>query len=584
MAGESNSSLTGLGKLISFMLVLGLLGFGGYVVWNRMKQPTAREQGTQVAPVAPGSSAPGTVAPKTSDKAQPDINTKSAVLNEVPRFGAPGAYQMKNNTVDIELSNYMGYSGLIVANNGLAASEDSIFFKKFGFKVKITLKEEESRGDVHTGRLAAVATTADVLACYGKDFNVIVPAQIGYSRGADGIIVTSDINRINQLKGKVLSASQFSESEFFIRYLGQEAGLGVNYIYDLNDTPNPDKINLFFCEDAFGAADLFLKDLQSGRGRLTGSVSWAPKTTEVVLAAGGKAKFLVTNQNLLLVGDVLVVNKPFAKSNPKVMQGLVEGLLEGNRKVRENPEPYLDQLVTAFNTGKTKPTDLMDRKAIREELQRVHLSNLPENVGFFTGDISMGGSFAQIFSSAVLTYGSLIRDPVDADYYTGDARGYLDIAKASGVFAGETAAILPIKSSIDKPLESDPLLSKNIRFFFEPNSAKLDMSSSDNKTNLLGIVKMLQISPGSKVLLRGHVDNARVPEFQKMGGEAMVQQQALQAMQLSKNRASEVKRVLVENHNVDDKRIDTIGRGWQEPAGSDSEKNRRVEVYWYTLE
>ena len=31
-------------------------------------------------------------------------------------------------------------------------------------------------------------------------------------------------------------------------------------------------------------------------------------------------------------------------------------------------------------------------------------------------------------------------------------------------------------------------------------------------------------------------------------------------------------------------RLDTIGRGWEEPVGTDSDKNRRVEVYWFTLE
>ena len=31
-------------------------------------------------------------------------------------------------------------------------------------------------------------------------------------------------------------------------------------------------------------------------------------------------------------------------------------------------------------------------------------------------------------------------------------------------------------------------------------------------------------------------------------------------------------------------RLETIGRGWEEPAGSDSELNRRVEVRWFTLE
>ncbi len=55
-------------------------------------------------------------------------------------------------------------------------------------------------------------------------------------------------------------------------------------------------------------------------------------------------------------------------------------------------------------------------------------------------------------------------------------------------------------------------------------------------------------------------------------------------MKLSKDRAAEIRRILIEVEKIDEKRLETIGRGWEEPAGTDMDKNRRVEVYWYTLE
>ena len=119
---------------------------------------------------------------------------------QVPHLKAAGEYQVKDNTIEVELSEYAGYSGLIVANGGMAPNENSIFFKKYGFKVKLTLSEAESWPALNSGKLAASATTADVLAVYGKQFEVVVPALIGFSRGADGIVVKSDIKRINDLK------------------------------------------------------------------------------------------------------------------------------------------------------------------------------------------------------------------------------------------------------------------------------------------------------------------------------------------------------------------------------------------------
>ena len=55
-------------------------------------------------------------------------------------------------------------------------------------------------------------------------------------------------------------------------------------------------------------------------------------------------------------------------------------------------------------------------------------------------------------------------------------------------------------------------------------------------------------------------------------------------MELSKQRAAEIARLLVEKHGVAKERIETVGRGWEEPLGTDSEQNRRVEVQWFTVE
>ena len=137
--------------------------------------------------------------------------------------------------MDVELSEYAGYAGFIAANGGLAPNENSVFFKKYGFKVAIRLSEEESWPALNTGKMAASATTADVLAIYGKQFQMIVPAQIGYSRGADGVVVRSEIKRINDLKGKILATSQFTEADFFIRYLAQEAGHGNQHAAGFED-------------------------------------------------------------------------------------------------------------------------------------------------------------------------------------------------------------------------------------------------------------------------------------------------------------------------------------------------------------
>jgi NitT/TauT family transport system substrate-binding protein len=545
---------TVLGKLISTVLVVGLIGLGVYML-------RSGRSSNQAGPSTSTANTEGSSAEVTEVKA------------EVPKLSPPAAFQFKDNIVPIEISEYAGYAGLIAANGGLEPTENSVFFKNHGFKVRLTIKEDENWSELNEGKMAASVTTVDVLAAYGKQLHAVVPAQIGFSRGADGIVVRSDIKRINQLKGKTIATAQFTEVDFFIRYLAQEAGLQVNMLGSLDAAPHPDRLNLVYTEDGFGAGDLFLKDITSGKNKLAGCVTWEPKVSEVVDGSGGQAHVLTTNRNLLIVADVLMVHRGFAQEQPKVVDGLVQGLLEGNRMVRDRPDQYLDLVGRAFKWS---------RDDTKKELANVHLANLPENLAFFSGAIDAAGSFESIYQSAVLAYGSdLIRDPPDASRFA--QLGALQAADKSGLFKEQKIAIAPLKSGGGASIEADPLLSKDIRFLFEANSSVLDLSNQENIKNLESIKRLVQVSPGSTLLLRGHVDNAKAEEFKRQG-EAILRSAALRAMALSKERAGEIRKVLVDRYSIDPKRIEVVGRGWEEPAGPNSDLNRRVEVQWFTIE
>jgi NitT/TauT family transport system substrate-binding protein len=548
---------TALGRLVSLVLVAGLIGLGGYMVWNRMGNRGA---------------APGGGATESADAGgAPEVQD---VKVEVPKLSPPAAFQFKDNIVPIEISEYAGYAGLIAANGGMDPTENSLFFKNHGFKVKLTISEDESWSELNEGKIAASVTTVDVLAAYGRQLHAVVPAQIGFSRGADGVVVRTDVKRINQLKGKTIASAQFTEVDFFIRYLAQEAGLQVNPLGSLDATPNPDRLNVVYTEDGFEAGDLFLSDVKSGKNRLAGCVTWEPKVSEVVSGSGGQAHVLTTNRNLLIVADVLIVHRGFAQEQPKIVQGLVQGLLEGNRLMRDKPDQSIDVVARGFKWNRDKA---------QKELKNVHLSNLPENLAFFSGAIDAAGSFGGIYQSAVLAYGSeVIKDPPDPSRFADTAA--LQAIDKLAIFKEQKVAIAPIRTSATGSVEADPLLSKDIRFLFEPNSAALDQANPDNTKNLDAIKRLLQVSPGSTLLLRGHVDNAKVEEFRKQGGDAYVRTQALRAMALSKDRAAEIRKLLIDRYTIDPKRIDIVGRGWEEPAGPNSDLNRRVEVQWFTVE
>jgi|AraplaMF_Col_mMF_1032025.scaffolds.fasta_scaffold00012_254 NitT/TauT family transport system substrate-binding protein len=557
-----------LGIIVTIILGLGVIGLGGWLYMkNQSAQPTASTTQSSTQQTAQAT-------PAATSNEQADAPTPVEPSAGSPQIEAAAAYVPKNNVVEIDISEYAGYGGLIVANGGLAPNPDSFFAKEYGFQVKLSVSEEETWGKLNNGKFAASATTTDVLAVLGRQFNVVVPAQISFSRGADMIVVDQGITSVNQLAGKVVSGSEFNESEFFLRYLAGEAGLKVKLLRDLDAKPAPDEVGLVFYEDSFIACDAYAAELKNGSNRLNGCVGWTPRTDEVIAGSGGKAKMLVSNKNLLIIADILTVNKGFADANPKMVKGIVHGLLEGNRRLRDQPDQNIGVVAKAFKWTEAETKD---------ELAHVHLSNLPENLAFFKGTIDAAGSFSGIYQSSVLAYGDRIKNPVDGDRFVDTS--HLDALKSEGKFADQVVAIAPIRTTTTQALEGDPLLKKDIRFFFEPNSARLDEQAPENQQYLDTVKSFLQVSPGSEILLRGHVDNARIDEFRKQGGEELVKSMALKAMELSKQRADAVRTALLKKYpNLDPKRIEIVGRGWEEPAGPDSDKNRRVEAQWFTLE
>ena len=552
------------GNLITIVLLVGIIGLGAWLWLGRSK-----DGGTPAAGAQPQGQAQGGVAKPDGDAPEP-----IEPVTGTPTLEAANTFVPKDNVLRIDISEYAGYGGLIVANGGLDPNPDSFFAKEYGFKVQISMSESETWSPLNNGRLAATATTTDALAVLGRQFDAVVPVQIGYSRGADMVVVDHGIASINALKGKTLAASQFNESEFFIRYLAGEAGVPVVVLRDLDSRPPADSLGLVFYEDAFVACDAYQHELSGGK-RLNGCVGWTPKTDEVIEASNGAAKMLVSNKNLLVVADILAVNKGFAKAHPQMVKGLVHGILEGNRRLRDNQAENLGVVAKAFKWSE---------QDARDELAHVHLSNLPENRAFFAGTIDSAGSFGGIFQSSVLAYGSLIRNPTDPARFVDTS--FLDALAKRGLYGDQKIAIAPIRSTSGASLEGDPLLSKDIRFFFEPNSSNLDRGEQQNQEYLATIKRFLQVSPGSTVVLRGHVDNARIGEFRQSGGEALVKSMALKAMELSQQRAKAVSDALLAKFpEIDKSRIESVGRGWEEPTGStDQAQNRRVEVQWFTIE
>ena len=513
------------------------------------------------------------------------LSTELAELVEtrkhVPSLSPAKEFVVIDNLVTLELSEYAGYAGLIVANNGLEPNDDSYFTKNHGFKLKLSLSEEESWSKLNSGGLAGSATTVDVLAAYGSQFKVVVPALIGFSRGSTALVVRKDVHTINDLQGKIVSTAQFTEADFLIRYLSREASLEIGFLDEPPWKPAVDKINLVFCDEGFASGDMFARDVIKNLSRFGGCVTWDPKTTEVTEKCNGGAVVLATTANLLVIADVLVLNEGVAKANPKIVLGLVDGLLAGNEMVREDPDKHFVILEKVFEWEKGDAA---------EELKKVHLANLPENLAFFNGTIDSAGSFEYILETAIDIYKSqIIGKPIKCESVLSlDA---LKAAEKSGVYKNQKSKIEPVlvdaigETTVDD--QAAPLLSKHVTIEFQPNKATV-IDDVNNQEAFKTIAALLKIGNGSTVKLRGHADSEKLDAFRKRadfkdaGGEGKVREGKLKLKALSKERSLASKEVLVKQYNISAGRIACEGVGIDEPTGGGPERDRRVEIQWFT--
>jgi NitT/TauT family transport system substrate-binding protein len=253
--------MTKFGKILFTLVILLLAGFAV------MRLLSTKDAGAGNATSPPVSTSSGGSAgghePDTAATAEFDF----IAPGKAPQLPSPRTFTPQDNIITVNLSEYAGYAGLIAANGGLEPNENSWFTKNGGFKLRITLSEEDSWADLQDGKFAATATTVDVLSNYGRQWQSVVPAQVSWSRGADGIIVRKDIKRVNDLKGKTIATAAFSEAEFFIRYLAQEAGLTVKRLDGPEQARDPECIRGGGCLPCGSAerrqATRWLRDLGS---------------------------------------------------------------------------------------------------------------------------------------------------------------------------------------------------------------------------------------------------------------------------------------------------------------------------------
>ncbi len=192
--------MTTRGKIVLTILFLGVVGFGVYRWWDKIAPQTKSQ--TQSINVAK-------VKEEIADikKAAADIplliGTNAATL--VERSGIPAvtgvsdyAKPMKDGkpVVEFPINVWPGWAPIIVANQGLDPNDQSVFAKKYGFYVRLSIVDDpvKARDLFAAGQSHVLWGTLDMIALFApelvKDSRTVpvVCQQIDFSAGGDGVV------------------------------------------------------------------------------------------------------------------------------------------------------------------------------------------------------------------------------------------------------------------------------------------------------------------------------------------------------------------------------------------------------------
>ena len=384
------------GIIVTLLLGVAVAGLGAWLYMRNGETTTTAPTGNAPATQQTGE-APAPIEPVTG----------SPVLDQ------PATYVPKNNIVEIDLSEYAGYGGLIVANGGLAPNPDSFFAKQYGFKVKISV----SRG----ARPGARSTTATSpprprrptrWPCSAASSTSPCPCRSVIRAAPTWSSSISGIASVNQLAGKVARGARSStRASSSCATSRRKPGVPVKVLRDLDAKPAAAR-GRAWCSTKTPSppATPIAYELTGSQPRLNGCVGWTPKTDEVIEASKRRRQ------------GAGVEPQP---AGHRRRAGGQQGLRQGTSGNGEGPRCTASSKATAgcsdsqtenigvvaqgLQAGPRPRRATSSRTCICPTCRRTARSSPAPS----TPPARSGG----IFQSSVLAYGSLIRNPVDAERF-----------------------------------------------------------------------------------------------------------------------------------------------------------------------
>jgi NitT/TauT family transport system substrate-binding protein len=221
-----------------------------------------------------------------------------------------------NEPVTLGVVTWIGYGPIYcAAANG--------YYKKYGLDVRLINFSDNSvmAGALQSGEINATTLTYDqVIAANARGWKLKVVMPVDYSVGGDAILASAQIQSIKDLKGRKVAFMSASPSDFLLGYALSKDGLSERDIHPVNSTP----------EGVVG--------IMAG-GSVDVGVSYEPNVSVIVKSGGGKRfHVLLSSRDARgMITDVLVLKDSVIGKNPKLVEGLIRGTMDGLAFMQAQP-------------------------------------------------------------------------------------------------------------------------------------------------------------------------------------------------------------------------------------------------------
>jgi len=561
MADDSGVRLKPMAWVLIVLVVLGLIGLGIYQARDWLFPSGERAGQISKEDLSKGPEAPDATGVTTVKEYK---YVPSQVLPAVK--GAADYQPLKDKTVVMGLNVWAGWAPIFYANGGTDPNPNSLFAKKYGFKVAIKIIDSPSASinAFGAGEVHVTAWTLDMIPLFYEQLKADsrgLPRaflQVDWSNGGDGLVVRDYIKSVSDLRGKKIALAQHSPSHYLLLNLLINAGL------------QPSDVEFKFTEDAFQAAAAFNADRS-----LAGCVSWAPDIYKLSEVKGNKLLVSTATANKL-IADVMFARADFVRDNPKIIDGLVRGFFDATEELKS--EANRKKAAALMGKAYGLPPD----EAINM-LSDAHSTNYAENRDFFLNQ-NNPTNFERYWETASLLYlklGSIsnaVRFDQVADFSVVKA---LEAVEPYASSRDEYTVTFTPKGVSSIQAEATEILTNTQRIHFYPNSSDLFYKNANgelydpNVTKILEEVGRLAGQFGmARVVIEGYTDSS-MKDFVPFSA----------VKQLSLDRANAVKQELVRRFNLQPNQFAVEGMGWnKEIEPGNHAMNRRVEIKVYPLE